>query len=50
MKKSCLYFDKKMQICILHSPLQRSYLNKRRLFNNTCWLPLPSMGNTSYDL
>jgi len=26
MKKSCLYFDKKIQMCILHSPLQRSYL------------------------
>ena len=27
MKKSCLYFDKKIQTCILHSPLQWSYLN-----------------------
>ena len=26
MKKSCLYFDKKIQMCILHIPLQRSYL------------------------
>ena len=26
MKKSCLYLAKK-QMCILHSPLQRSYLN-----------------------
>ena len=22
MKKSCLYFDKKLQMCIIHSPLQ----------------------------
>ena len=26
MKKKSLYFDKKIQMCILHSPLQRSYL------------------------
>ena len=27
MKKSCLFFDKKIQMCLFHSPLQRSYLN-----------------------
>ena len=26
MKKSCLFFDKKIQMCLFHSPLQRSYL------------------------
>ena len=36
MKKSCLYFDKKIQICILHSPLQMSNLKlfrRKKLFN-----------------
>jgi len=28
MKQYCLYFDKKIQKCILHSPLQKSYLKK----------------------
>jgi len=28
MKKSCLYFNKKIQMCILHSPLHRSYLKQ----------------------
>ena len=27
MKKSCLFFDKKIQMCMLHSPLHRPYLN-----------------------
>ena len=37
MKKSCLYFDKKLQI--LHSPLQRSYLNDHYSIESS-WPPL----------
>ena len=28
MKKSCLFFDKTIQMCMLHSPLHRFYLNR----------------------
>ena len=37
MKKSCLHFDKKIQMCILHSPLQRSYLKKSvKIYRKQC--------------
>ena len=34
MKNSCFYFDKKIQMCILHSPLQRSYPKTMMMYVN----------------
>ena len=34
MKKYCLYFDKKIQMCIFHSPLQTSYFKQNKYIFN----------------